>query len=86
LVGKAVLLFVGAYAVLLLAVLALIRLPDIAMFRYVVFIIPALAASVAVAYWLELGAPWPAVSPRPSRQHLDRRHVAGARSLVTRAG
>jgi hypothetical protein len=86
LVGKAAVNFAVAYAVTTLAILRLMHLPEIPLLRYVVFVVPVFAAIMLVAYWYELGAPWPAASLRRSRQHPGHAPVSGARPLATRAG
>ena len=86
LVGKAAVLLAVAYAVTTLAILRRMHLPEIPLLRYVVFVVPVFAAIMLVTYWYELGAPWPAVSLRRSRQHPGHAPVSGARPLATRAG
>jgi hypothetical protein len=70
----------------MLAILRIMHLPEIPLLRYVVFVVPVFASIMLVASWYELGAPWPVVSLRRSRQQPGRGPIAGERPLATRAG
>ena len=86
LVGKAVVLFVGAYVLTTMAILTVIRLPDVPLLRYGMFVIPVFTSGMTVTSWYELGALWPAVSLRRSTRHLRGGRVSGAQPVVTQAG
>ena len=77
-IARAVLLFVTFYAVMTLALLGLLTLPDIALLRYAVLALPVLASTMVVISWLERGAPWPSAS------RLRRHDVTRTRSQSIR--
>src|SRR5215213_11416852 len=87
LIARAVLLCVTMYLVTTLAILRLVSLPEIPLLRYVALALPAFASAMLVAYWLELGAPWPAVSLRwESRPRHDRDPTPRPQPMPSRAG
>ena len=85
-VGKAIVLFLGAHAVPTLVLLAVIRMPGVPLLRYSMLALPLLSAGMAVACWYRAGAPGPAVTRQRSAANPRRRSVSGARPLPTRAG
>src|SRR4051794_28326745 len=87
LIVRAVLLFVMTYLVTTLAILRLVSLPEIPLLRYVALTLPSFASAMLVVYWLELGAPWPAVSLRwQSRPRHDRHATPRPQPMSSRAG
>src|SRR5215213_2092141 len=87
LIVRAVLLFLMTYLVTTLAILRLVSLPEIPLLRYVALALPAFASAMLVAYWLELGAPWPAVSLWwQSRPRHDRHATPRPQPMPSRAG
>jgi hypothetical protein len=86
LVGKAVVLFVGAYVVMTLVMVSAVRMPEIPLLHSIMFVIPLIASGMIVVSWYELGTPWPAASIQRSRQATGGALVSATRRLATRAG
>lgn len=85
-IARAAVLFMAAYAVTMITVLALMRLPEIPLLRYVALAIPVLSSLTVVGYWLEQGAPWPSLSvprrlaPRGTQRIIPRTEPARSRA------